>query len=103
MRLADELPGHRIVDSTSLARELKPGQSSRCHTRAHSAGANEVARDRKALLMEHPPAAYRPAAVDLTDAIAVGDVQIGHELLAELLGTIKHLDPVNVEVGLVKL
>ncbi len=52
-------------------------------------------------LVEHPADADRPAVVDVADAIGVGDADVGHELLAELLRAVQHLDAVDLDARLV--
>ena len=57
----------------------------------------------RVLLVEHPAGADGPALVDLADAVGVGDAHVGHELLAELLRAVDHLDAVQLDARLVDL
>ena len=52
-------------------------------------------------LVEHPADAHRPAVVDSADAVGVGHPHVAHELLAELLGAVEHLDAVHLHARLV--
>ena len=102
--LADQLEGARLVEVTGGVGQLDQrvtavGRTSGLHGPGHvrRAAAHGV------LLVEHPAGADGPALVDVADAVGVGHPEVGDELLAELLGAVDHLDPVQLDAGLVDL
>src|SRR5271155_2148428 len=96
VRLADQLPGHRVGQPAGQACHGQRRGRPRVHPAHAARRADEVGRDAQALLVVHPPGADRPAAVDLADPVGVGAAQVGQELLAELPGPVEHLDPEQV-------
>ena len=55
----------------------------------------------EAALVVEPTNADGPSVVDVADAVGVGDAHVGEELLAELVGTVEHLDAMQLDAGCV--
>ncbi len=97
--LADQVLDLGVVGPSGAAGDLE-------HRRAAHAAVGLTGRDGDVggvvehALVEHPADADGPAVVHLTDPVVVRHLHVGHELLAELLRPVQHLDPVDLDAGL---